>query len=69
MAIKPLLVDGLTRKTVKLLEIYATRKCPGNFIEVMACEGGCINGPRIVTDPAKSRKEVQRFAEESPAKN
>jgi len=47
-----------TRKTVKLLEIYANKTCHDNFIEVMACEGGCINAPRIVVDPAKSRKEV-----------
>ncbi len=44
-AFKEYLVDGLTKKNIKLLKAYAA-KAPGfNFIEVMGCEGGCINGP------------------------
>ncbi len=39
-------VTNLNKKNIALLSAYAkTRKAPGRFIEVMACEGGCITGP------------------------
>lgn len=38
-------VAGLTAKSVKLLKLYAKGKLPGNFLEVMACEEGCVGGP------------------------
>ena len=38
-------IDGIDRKTVAQLKLHALGKLPGNFIEVMACSGGCINGP------------------------
>ncbi|MBR2170178.1 MAG: monomeric [Alistipes sp.] len=39
-------IAGLNRKSVNLLKAYGkTGKSPVQFIEVMACEGGCISGP------------------------
>ncbi len=39
-------IANLTKKNVALLKAYAkTCKAPAQFIEVMACEGGCISGP------------------------
>lgn len=39
-------VSDLNKKNIGLLSSYArSGKAPGNFIEVMACEGGCITGP------------------------
>lgn len=39
-------VAGLTKKNVALLKAYGkTGKAPVQFIEVMACDGGCISGP------------------------
>ena len=38
-------IDGIERKTVAQLKLHALGKLPGNFIEVMACPGGCVNGP------------------------
>lgn len=38
-------INGLDRKSVNLLKLYAKGKLPGNFVEVMACTGGCIGGP------------------------
>ena len=37
--------NGIDRKTIGLLRLHALGKLPGNFIEVMACPGGCVNGP------------------------
>lgn len=43
--LKPELVNGLTRKSLNLLKVYAKGKATANLIEVMACEGGCVAGP------------------------
>ncbi len=44
-AIKPIKIDGLTKKSMTLLKMATKGKSQGNFYEVMACEGGCIAGP------------------------
>ena len=62
-------VANLTKKNVALLRAYAkTGKAPAQFIEVMACEGGCITGPcshneitagkRQLTQELAKRKET-----------
>ena len=39
-------VANLDKKAIGALRAYAkSGKAPGQFIEVMACEGGCITGP------------------------
>lgn len=39
-------VANLNKKNVSLLRAYAkSGKAPAQFIEVMACEGGCVTGP------------------------
>ncbi|MDD7319002.1 MAG: monomeric [FeFe] hydrogenase [Prevotella sp.] len=39
-------VANLDKKNIGTLRAYAKfGKVPGNFVEVMACEGGCITGP------------------------
>ena len=42
-------INGLTPKTVKMLQLYGKGKLPGNFLEVMACCGGCTGGPCSLT--------------------
>ena len=38
-------IDGLNRKSVALVRLYAAGKLPGNFLEIMSCKGGCVGGP------------------------
>ncbi len=38
-------ISGIDKKTAALLRVYGMGKLPENFIEVMACPGGCVNGP------------------------
>ncbi len=39
-------IANLDKKNINILKAYArTGKAPAHFIEVMACEGGCITGP------------------------
>lgn len=45
------IISNLHKKNVNLLKAYAkTGKCPSQFIEVMACENGCISGPCTYTE-------------------
>jgi iron only hydrogenase large subunit-like protein len=47
-----------------LLRAFAKGKAPGNFIEVMACEDGCITGPSGKIDGSKSRRIFQKAMED-----
>ena len=38
-------INGLDKKKIRQLKLYASGKLPGNFLEVMSCEGGCVGGP------------------------
>jgi [FeFe] hydrogenase (group B1/B3) len=58
--IKPVFIDGLTRQNVKLLNAYA-KKCPGNLVEVMSCEGGCVNGPGVIREPQAAAGLIAEF--------
>ena len=50
-------VANLTKKNVNLLRAFGkTSKSPAQFIEVMACEGGCISGPSLHTAYDTGRK-------------
>ena len=52
-------VSNLTKKNVALLRAYAkTGKAPAQFIEVMACEGGCVTGPCTHADKSSGQKQL-----------
>ncbi len=38
-------INGVDKKTLPQLKLFASGKIPVNFLEVMACNGGCVNGP------------------------
>ena len=42
-------INGIDRKSCTMLKLYASGKLPANFLEVMACAGGCVNGPCSLT--------------------
>lgn len=54
--INPVLISVLSRQNVKLLKTFAAGDCPANFVEVMSCEGGCINGPCVINNPATAQR-------------
>jgi [FeFe] hydrogenase (group B1/B3) len=58
--IEPVLIDGLTKKSIRQLKGF-TRECPGNFVEVMACEGGCMAGPCVVCNPKIANRSLQKL--------
>ncbi|MDF9830289.1 monomeric [FeFe] hydrogenase [Parabacteroides sp. PF5-6] len=52
-------IANLTKKNVSLLRAYAkTAKAPAQFIEVMACEGGCVTGPCTFADKMSAQKQL-----------
>lgn len=63
--IKPLLVDGLDAKTIRQMKMWATKSCPGNFVEVMSCAGGCIAGPGTLGNPRIAQKHLKALLEQS----
>jgi [FeFe] hydrogenase (group B1/B3) len=66
--IKPQFIDGLSKQNIKLLKIYSGPKgVPGaNFLEVMSCEGGCVNGPCTMENPALAKKRISNLMELTP---
>jgi iron only hydrogenase large subunit-like protein len=65
--IKSDFINGLTPKAVKQLKLYAQGKIPGNFLEVMACEGGCVGGPCAIGQVKLAAKAVEKLVSESDA--
>jgi [FeFe] hydrogenase (group B1/B3) len=61
--IKEVVVNGLDKKALNMLKTYARGKTPGNFIEDMTCEGGCLSGPCSVADDRKSEKMFEESLE------
>lgn len=54
-------VANLTKKNVALLRAYAkTGKAPAQFIEVMACEGGCVTGPCTYAETTAAQKQLMK---------
>ena len=61
---KPVACDGIEECRVALLK--ASKKLPvGNFIEGMACVGGCIGGAGCLTHGDKNKAEVDKYGMEA----
>jgi len=59
--IKVVNINGLNERTLKQLEKYALEGCDADLIEVMNCEGGCVNGPAVCEFPEIARKRLEGF--------
>ena len=59
--VNAVLINGFTRQNIKILTSYANGGCPGNLVEVMSCEGGCIAGSGTVSKPQKTAGEIVEF--------
>ncbi len=59
--IKPIVINGIDKASIRELKGYV-KSCPGNMIEVMACEGGCINGCNVIANPKIATRQVQQLA-------
>lgn len=60
-ALQHIQVSDLNKKNIMLLSGYArAAKAPGNFIEVMACEGGCITGPSAFNSGPAGKRQFNK---------
>ncbi|MBP3287634.1 4Fe-4S dicluster domain-containing protein [uncultured Duncaniella sp.] len=60
-AVKAMQVADINKKSIAMLGAFAkTGKAPANFIEVMACEGGCITGPSSGTTVTDGKRRFDR---------
>ena len=55
-SIRILPINGLDKKTVKLMKLWERKPPEADLVEVMACEGGCINGPGTIVKAASVLK-------------
>lgn len=64
----PVVCDGL-KECDRSLKLAKFNKLSGNFIEGMACQGGCIGGAASLTHGPKDKGEVDRFGKLAVEKN
>ena len=64
--LKPLKVDGIPN-CQKVLAQAKTGSLAANFIEGMACVGGCVGGPGRITDVAISTNAVNAYGDAAAA--
>ncbi|MEG1017861.1 MAG: [Fe-Fe] hydrogenase large subunit C-terminal domain-containing protein, partial [Oscillospiraceae bacterium] len=61
---EPVACDGIEACRAALLR--ASKNClPNNFIEGMACKGGCIGGAGCLTHGEKNKSEVDKYGAEA----
>lgn len=63
-ALKPIPCDGIEQCKIALLKA-SKGKADGNFIEGMACVGGCIGGAGCLTHGEKNKAEVDKYGMEA----
>ena len=62
--IKPVVCDGIEACRMALLKLNKG-VLDGNFIEGMACVGGCIGGAGCLTHGDKSKSDVDKYGREA----
>ncbi len=62
--IKPVVCDGIEACRMALLKL-SKNVLDGNFIEGMACMGGCIGGAGCLTHGEKSKSDVDKYGREA----
>lgn len=60
--LKPVKCNGI-KECDRALKMANVNRLNGNFIEGMACEGGCIAGPASLNHGPKDKKEVDKYGE------
>jgi len=61
----PIAVDGIP-DCQKILDQLSKGEVTANFIEGMACKGGCVGGPGRLIIPAKGTEEVNKYSVAAP---
>jgi iron only hydrogenase large subunit-like protein len=61
--VRPVIINGLTKESIKELKKYAKNGCcpDGNMVEVMCCEGGCIGGNATINNERSAKKIINNI--------
>lgn len=62
---RPIKADGIP-DCQKILEQINNGQITANFIEGMACKGGCVGGPGRLLNPEEGQAKVQTYGKQSP---
>jgi iron only hydrogenase large subunit-like protein len=62
--VQPIKASGLDQCKLALNQMKSGRLA-GNFIEGMACPGGCIGGPVCLTHEVRDASTVDKYGQES----
>lgn len=49
----------------ELIETIRSGKHTANFFEGMGCVGGCVGGPKVLTDPRTGRENVEHYGQQA----
>lgn len=66
--LKPVKCNGI-KDCDKALKMAKVNRLNGNFIEGMACEGGCISGPASLHHAPKDKNELDKYGKKAFEKN
>lgn len=64
--LRPAVINGLDLAGMKQLKAYGKaaaegKACDANLVEVMACPGGCIAGPSVITNPKVAAVQLKKY--------
>jgi [FeFe] hydrogenase (group B1/B3) len=55
------LIDGIEKPVIAQLKTFPKGKHPANFIEVMSCQGGCLAGPLVLSNPRIALNQLNEY--------
>ncbi|MCD1654370.1 4Fe-4S dicluster domain-containing protein [Treponema zuelzerae] len=66
--LRPFVINGLDVAGMKQLKAFGKaaaekKPCEANLVEVMACPGGCIAGPSVITNPKVASAQLKKYVE------
>jgi len=65
--VRAISISGLNRAALRQLQSYAAGNCPAQLVEVMNCDGGCINGPAVVASPSQAKCRIESMLRQTQA--
>ncbi len=55
--VRPIVINGIDKASIRQLRSFA-KACPGNMVEVMACEGGCVSGCNVIANSKIATRQI-----------
>jgi iron only hydrogenase large subunit-like protein len=62
--VSPRVINGINKESIKVLRSLAKDSGGADLVEVMACEGGCIAGPQVLTHPKVALIQLKKIMED-----